>query len=116
MTKNPTSDKGLEKDTDLNIHNSAAALVVSAARKSGLLREIAGILCYLDKNPGFAGTSRVAGAMRDELAEAFDDHVCLPPLVLESFYGVGSSDIGPRWDGEVEPYLGLQPDRDVAAK
>jgi hypothetical protein len=86
-----------------NPHNTAAALIVAAARQSGLLHEIAEVLRYIDhtESPGMCRTC----ALRDKLAEDFDEHAGLPAIVREDFYGDGF-DIGITYnDAELAPYL-----------
>lgn len=87
-------------------HNNAAALIVEAAEKAGLLREMAEALCFFDKsaNPLFGCG---ACALRDEIAEQLDDLICTPALVMESFHGEGFSPAPPS-DAELEPYLKIE--------
>ena len=39
-----------------NSHNTAAALIVAAARQSGLLREVAEVLCFIDRTESLTAT------------------------------------------------------------
>jgi hypothetical protein len=86
--------------------NNAAALIVAAAEKVGLLREVAEALCFFDKSayPLFACR---ACALRDEIAEQLDDLICTPALVMENFHGEGFSPAPPS-DAELEPYLKIE--------
>jgi hypothetical protein len=87
-----------------NRHINAIALIVAAAEKSGLLKEVAEVLCFDDQNPNPAGDCR-ACELYERLAEAFDDHTGLAAGVLESFHGEGFT-ISPYTDAELAPYLG----------
>jgi hypothetical protein len=92
-------------ENEKNYHTSAAAMVVAAAEKSGLLKEVAETLCFIDKNPGGPEAVMCRACMiRDDLAEAFDDHVCLPAITLEGIYGDGFG-LDPYTDAELAPYL-----------
>jgi hypothetical protein len=69
-----------------NFHTDAAALIVAAARKSGLLADVAEALCIISKhpNPSFGCP---ACDILDKLADEFDDHVCTASIVIENRYG-----------------------------
>jgi len=84
-------------------HPTAAGLIIAAAEQSGLLREVAEALRFIDTTPAPEVYCRTCW-LRDQLAEAFDDHTCLPAVVLESFHGDGIG-IGPYTDLELKPYL-----------
>ena len=84
-------------------HNNAAALIVAAAEKAGLLREVAEALCFFDKS----ANPLCACALRDEIVEQLDDLICTPALVMESFHGEGFSPRPPS-DAELEPYLKIE--------
>ena len=98
--------------TKANHHNNAAMLIVSAARVSGLLQEIAQALRFVDQTHYSMPDGTVARefcfacALRDELVEAFDEHTCLALGLLENFYGEGFV-IHEASDEEVAPYLGI---------
>jgi hypothetical protein len=93
----------LEQEKKVRI--SAAALIVAAAEKSGLLREVAEALCFFDKHRGDVIPCACDGpdALLDALADAFDDHICESAIVVESFFGEGIDVIVN--DAEVAPYL-----------
>jgi hypothetical protein len=80
---------------------TAAALLVAAADKSGLLASIAEALCFINKHPDPDYRMR---ELQDALIDAFDGHVCLPAITLEDFYGEGF-DVGPLGAAELAPYL-----------
>jgi hypothetical protein len=67
-----------------NFHSNAAAMIIAAAKKSGLLDDVAEALCFLDKNP----TQSDCGAceLLDDLADAFDEHACFAIGTLSQFY------------------------------
>ena len=81
--------------TGANFHTNASLLIVTAAEKSGLLQEIAQALRYADKthyDQPDGTTARefcLACVLRERLIEAFDEHICLASLTLESFHGEG---------------------------
>jgi len=84
---------------DKKIHTSAAALIVAAAEKSGLLREVAEALYSfnhilptpIDNCPHDCP----AEALCNALASEFDDHICTPGIVMESFFGEGFAPAAP---------------------
>lgn len=85
-----------------NYHTNAAALIVAAAEKSGLLKNVAQALCFVDtfKNP--AGDCPVC-AIVEELTGSFDALILEPASVIEGFYGEG---VEVRFtDAELAPYL-----------
>jgi hypothetical protein len=92
-----------------NFHTNAAALIVAAAEKSGLLEAVAEALCFIKKHPLPTGECCNglcrACAIRDDLADRFDDHICSAPIVLESFHGGGIA-VGPFTKDEIAPHLG----------
>ena len=84
-------------------HDNATALIVAAAKQSGLLDEVAEALCFLDKDP----TQSDCGAceLLSDLADAFDEHAGFATSTLSQFYG-------PCWGGppryseeELRPYF-----------
>jgi hypothetical protein len=95
-----------------NFHTSAAMLIVTAAEKSGLLQEIAQALRYADKTHYDMPDGTVARefcfacALREELIDAFDEHICLASIVLESFHGEGFVPHEAS-EEEIAPYLGI---------
>ena len=97
-----------------NFHSNAAALIIAAAKKSGLLDEIAEALCFIDKteNPSFDCR---ACELLDDLAEAFDEHAALPGITLEKFHGDGAANIPRYTEEELKPYFSVPFDVHVAA-
>ena len=95
-----------------NFHDNAAVLILSAAEKSGLLQEIAQVLCYVDKTHYDEPDGTVARefclpcALLADLAEAFDGHILLASCLLEDFHGEGF-DPPEAAEEEVAPYLGF---------
>jgi hypothetical protein len=84
-------------------HTTAARLIIAAAEQSGLLREVAIALRFIDIHETPWPRCPTC-ELRDELADAFDAHACLPDGVIERFHGDGIC-IGPFTDQELEPYL-----------
>jgi hypothetical protein len=89
-----------------NFHNNAAALIIVAAKQSGLLDEVARALCFIDRVPNPSFDCRACELLSD-LADAFDDHVGGDSLAD----GVGQFH-GPSWEGlpqyseeELRPYF-----------
>jgi hypothetical protein len=90
-------------DDNYHVHNNAAVLIIAAAKKSGLLDEIAAVLCCIDKTDNPSSGCR-ACELLDDLADAFDEHVCLAALTLEKFHGEGSNI--PRYtEEELRPHF-----------
>jgi hypothetical protein len=88
------------------IHISAAVLTVAAAGKSGLLREVAEALCSFDRLQSIPCCCDGPHALCDALADAFDDHICTPGIVMESYFGEG---FVPSFnDTELAPYLKVE--------
>jgi hypothetical protein len=89
-------------------HDNAAALIVAAAAKSGLLKEIGEALLFINKYPTLNGDccncSCRACELYERLAEAFDVHCCLAQGVLASFHGDGV-DLDSFTADELAPYL-----------
>jgi hypothetical protein len=77
---------------------NAAALIIAAAEKSGLLWEVAEALCFISKNPS-KGMSHVE-ALREELEDMFKDGE-----LACRFWGEAISTVGPFTDAELAPYL-----------
>ena len=74
-----------------NFHSNAAALIIAAAKKSGLFDEIAEALCFIDKVP-YPSFDCPACELLGNLADAFDEHAVLPNLTIRRF-AVGGVDI-----------------------
>jgi hypothetical protein len=101
MTK--IEEKAMKETGD--IHDNAAALIVAAAKKSGLLEEVAEALCFIDKTPNSLDAAGCrACELYERLAEAFDEHCCLAQGVLATFHGDGV-DTGSFTADELKPYL-----------
>jgi len=92
----------MTKTEEVKNYTSAADVILAAAKKSGLLEAVAEALCFIDKHS--SDHPSMACALYEELADAFDDNVCLPALTIEGFYGEGM-DIGTFSEAELAPYL-----------
>ena len=73
----------------LNCHSNAAALIIAAATKSGLLEEVARALYAFDNHyepPSGVCCNFNCGPceLLSDLADAFDAHACLPDRTWES--------------------------------
>jgi hypothetical protein len=95
--------------TELNFHTNAACLIISAAKESGLLEEIAQALHFADMTP--SSMDCPACALRERLTEDFDGHVLLAYDVLECFYGEGFV-LHEASEEEIVPYLYGPTERD----
>jgi hypothetical protein len=82
---------------------------VSAARKAGILDEVAEVLCFINERRPSPDLCSCAyhKALVDVFTKAFDDHICLARITIEAFYGEGF-DIGVFSAAEVAPYLAEQ--------
>ena len=73
-------------------HMSAAALILKAAEKSGLLKEVAEAIWFADKHRTELTRYRAHVCIPCEvlraLTEAFDVHTCLAGLTCESVLGI----------------------------
>jgi hypothetical protein len=89
-----------------DIHTSAQALIIKAAEKSGLLREVAELLWFANKHRHPSGRCAVCELL-DQLTEAFDDHTAMAGAAAENIYGEGLA-IWPSPDEEheAEAFLG----------
>jgi hypothetical protein len=76
----------MESNRNVNFHTDAAALILAAARKSGLLAEVAEALSFVNKHPN-PSFGCAACDILEKLAEEFDDHACTTALVVEGIYG-----------------------------
>jgi hypothetical protein len=97
----------MKKDTEeAKNHVSAADVIVATAKQSGLLDAVAEALCFIDKHRvnGHEEKGGITCALYADLAEAFDDHVCLPAIMIEGFYSDGIA-VGPYTEAELAPYL-----------
>jgi hypothetical protein len=88
-----------------NFHTNAAALIVAAAQKSGLLADVAEALCIVSKHPN-PSFGCAACDILDKLADEFDEHVCTAGIVVENRYG----GIPQVTDDEVAAFLGIPND------
>ena len=80
-----------------NFHTDPRELIVEAAERSGLLKEIAALIWFANKYGRPAGRCPQCELL-DELVDVFDDHFCTPGIVGERVYvggGVGGPDILP---------------------
>jgi hypothetical protein len=85
---------------------SAKKLIIEAAEKSGLLRSVAELLWFADRNPW---ASHAPKELMAQLADAFDDHICLPGIVGESAAGGEGLCIDPHGEAqerEVDEFVG----------
>jgi hypothetical protein len=92
-----------------NIHINAKALILEAAGKSGLLREVAELLWFANKQ-ALVGPALVQ-ALREQLTDAFDAHTSVSALSwLKELYECEglprSSEVGTRSTSLAEPTAG----------
>ena len=89
-----------------NYHDDPRELIIEAAERSGLLKEVA-YLIWFAKQYGTAPRCPICELV-DELTEAFDDHICTPGIVGEHVYGDGHgggpSDIAPAPGAEAAEF------------
>jgi hypothetical protein len=90
--------------TELNFRTNAACLIISTAKESGLLEEVAQALRFADMTP--SSMDCPACDLRERLIEEFDGHLLLANHVLESFYGEGFV-LHEASGEEIAPYLGI---------
>jgi hypothetical protein len=95
----PRTKKGdlkMNKGIDVDVHLDAKALIIAAAKESGLLQEVAELLWFAGRPraPGTAAPGCPVCELLDRLTDAFDAHVCVANIVAEEFYGEGL-DIAP---------------------
>lgn len=88
-----------EKAIRNNFHNNAAALIIAAAKQSGLLRDVANALHHNSVISG--GVDCLACGVLQELTEEFGEHCIAPGW---DFYGEGFC-IPEYSDEELRPYL-----------
>jgi hypothetical protein len=74
---------------DKDIHDSARALIIEAAEKSGLLKSVAELLWFANEHPSAPGGDCVVCELLHRLTEDLDDHVVLPNIVADDMYGEG---------------------------
>lgn len=87
-----------------NFHIDPRLLIVEAAERSGLLKEVANLIWFANQHGSPGGLCPIC-ALVDELTEAFDQHICTPAIVGEDMYGggfEGGPDISPRAGTEDE--------------
>ena len=70
-----------------NFHTDPRELIIEAATRSGLLKEVATLVWFADRH-GSPGLCPVC-VLVDELVEAFDECICTPATVGENMYGGG---------------------------
>ena len=73
------------EDQKFNFHNNAAALIIAAAERSGLLNIVANALYVSNEYTGSVSGCFACNVL-DELTEHFDEHFFLPN---SDFYGEG---------------------------
>jgi hypothetical protein len=90
-----------------DIHTNAKTLIIQAAEKSGLLREVAELLWFENKY-GCPPLGCAAAELLNRLADAFDDHICMAGVVAEQLHGREGLDISPPLNQahEVDAFLG----------
>ena len=88
-----------------NFHTSAAALIVAAAQKSGLLADVAEALCIVSKHPSPTSGCAACDILK-RLADDFDEHVCTAGMLIEDRYGGFPEVTG----DEVAAFLGIPDD------
>jgi hypothetical protein len=84
---------------------SAKRLIVEAAEKSGLLRSVAELLWWADKY----SEPHAPKELLAQLADAFDEHICLPLAVGENAAGGEGLCIDPHGEAqerEVDEFVG----------
>jgi hypothetical protein len=90
-------------------YTNAAALIVAAAKKSGLLREVAeAIYCFDQHQIPTPSCSDGSEVLCDVLADLFDDYFTTPGSVLKAYFGNGFEP-GPYSDAVLAPYLNVAP-------
>lgn len=80
-----------------NYHTDPRLLILEAAERSGLLREIAALIWFRERH-GTAGRCPQCELL-EELTDALGEHICEPAIVGERVYGnglEGGPDISPR--------------------
>jgi hypothetical protein len=107
---------------DNDIHNSAKALIIKAAEKSGLLEEVAGMLWWANKleqdpqSPALCcscGTCPACELLSD-LTDAFDAHICCPGDAVEralSCEAIDPSPVTPEDKAEAAAFIGDKENR-----
>jgi hypothetical protein len=92
-----------------NFHTNAAALIIAAAKQSGLLDEIANALCFIDKVPNPSFDCR-ACELLSALTDAFDKHVgddSLADDTVGQFHGESWEGFPQYSEEELRPYFSV---------
>ena len=90
----------------MSVTHTAAEVILAAAEKSGLLREVAEALCTFDQRiMPTSASARAAEGLCRALASEFVD-ICTPGVVLECDFGEGFTPICS--DADLAPYLERQ--------
>jgi hypothetical protein len=87
-----------------NFHDNAAALIVAAAKKSGLLDKVAAALCFIDKVPNPTQTDCRACELLSDLADRFDHLIPVVDDTLRMFHGE-SLDMPQYSEEELRPHF-----------
>jgi hypothetical protein len=95
----------MAKTTDIQ---TAKTIIVEAAARSGLLREVAEALWFANKHGSHGSWERAAQReLVDQLAGAFDDHSSLPAICADNVFGEGLCTWpGPDEVHEVDAFIG----------
>jgi hypothetical protein len=93
--------------TPRDVHQNAAALIIAAAMKSGLLDDVAQALCFAKQNGSNSVCHCIACEILETLAEDFDAHSAAASLVIESYWGEGTG-IGPFPEEELAKFRGVE--------
>lgn len=89
-----------------NFHNNAAALIIAAAKKSGLLGEVAKALCFIDKVPDPSFDCRACELLGD-LADHFSeltDNTAVDDFVGQ-FHGPSCEGLPQYSEEELRPFF-----------
>jgi hypothetical protein len=92
-----------------NFYTNAAALIIAAAKQSGLLDEIANALCFIDKVPNPSFDCR-ACELLSALTDAFDKHVgddSLADDTVGQFHGEAWEGFPRYTEEELRPYFSV---------
>jgi hypothetical protein len=86
---------------------TATEVILAAAKKSGLLQEVAEALCLADEIANYNGSpvEPYQRAVVEDLTKGFDDHICTAAVAVEHVFG-GPVNGGPYTDAQLAPYLG----------
>ena len=106
--ESPMTNDGYNPKTDY--HYNARQLVLEAAERSSLLKEVATLLWFAAKHGRGTGGACAPCELLERLTDAFDDLVCTPAIVGESVFSPGleglNTDPLPHEEREVDAFLG----------